>query len=245
MAELAFVTAPGQNAFFGELAQALRAELEALGVGATIASGDFPEPRSELVYVLLPPHEYVELRRGDVPIELLGRTIFVCAEQPGSHWFGSNLSVTRLGGAVFDINPASVRRLRELGIRAEHLPLGYTPAWDRFDPDARPTVDVTFLGRASRRRERLLAEWAPSLWRRRSHIVLSDNLQPNPDSSESFVAGGAKRRLLADSRLLVNIHESEQPYFEWLRVLDAIHCGAVVVSEWASDHAPLDPGEHF
>jgi hypothetical protein len=245
MVELAFVLAPGQNAFFAELAAALRAELEALGVRATAASGDFPAPRSELVYVLLPPHEYLELRRGDLPVGLLGRTIFVCAEQPGSHWFGSNLSVTRLGGAVFDINPASVRRLRELGIAAEHLALGYTPAWDRFDPDAAPAIDITFLGRASPRRERMLAEWAPSMWRRRSHIVLSDNLSPNPGSSQSFVAGEEKRRLLADSKLLVNVHNDEQPYFEWLRVLEAIHCGAVVVSEWASDYAPLVAGEHF
>ena len=84
MVELAFVLAPGQNAFFAELAAALRAELEALGVRATVASSDFPAPRPELVYVLLPPHEYLELRRGDLPVGLLGRElIFVCAEQPG------------------------------------------------------------------------------------------------------------------------------------------------------------------
>jgi Glycosyl transferase family 2/Glycosyl transferases group 1 len=245
MAEIAFVLAPGQNAFFRELAEALRAELERLGVAATIAEGDFPKPRKGLVYVLLPPHEYAELRRGDLPAELLGRTIFVCAEQPGSPWFGSNLGLTRLGGAVFDVNPASVRRLRELGIEAEHLRLGYTPLWDRFDPGADRSVDVLFLGRASRRREQLLASWAPALWRRRSRLVLSDNLSPNPATSESFVAGEEKRRLLADSKLLLNVHGDEEPYFEWLRVLEAIHCGAVVVSEWSTDYAPLVAGEHF
>jgi hypothetical protein len=245
MADLSFVLAPGQNAFFRELAEALRAELEALGVGATITEGDFPKPRVGLVYVLLPPHEYAELRRGDLPAEQLGRTIFVCAEQPGSRWFGSNLALTRLGGAVFDVNPASVRRMRELGIEAEHLPLGYTPLWDRFDAGADPSTDVLFLGRISRRREALLAGWGPKLWRRRSKLVISDNLRPNPASSESFVAGEEKRRLLADSRLLLNVHGDEEPYFEWLRVLEAIHCGSVVVSEWSTDYSPLVPGEHF
>ena len=245
MADIAFVLAPGQNAFFRELAEALRAELEELGVGATIAEGDFPEPRRGLVYVLLPPHEYAELREGDLPAELLGRTIFVCAEQPGSQWFGSNLGLTRLGGAIFDVNPASVRRMRELGIDAEHLPLGYTPQWDRFDPAADPKTDVLFMGRVSRRRERTLAGWGPTLWRRRARLVISDNLEPNPQSSESFVAGEEKRRLLADSKLLLNVHGDEEPYFEWLRVLEAIHCGAVVVSEWSTDYAPLVPGEHF
>jgi glycosyl transferase family 2 len=243
--ELAFVLAPGQNAFFRELAEALRAELEGLGVGATITTGDFPAPRPGLVYALLPPHEYAELRRGKLPRRLLGRTIFVCAEQPGTHWFGSNLALTRLGGAIFDVNPASVRRLRKLGIDAEHLPLGYTPLWDRFEADAEPRLDVVFLGRASKRRERLLAGWADSLSQHRCRIVISDNLRPNPDNSHSFVAGEEKRRLLASAKLLLNVHGDEEPYFEWLRVLEAIHCGAVVVSEWSTDYAPLVPGEHF
>ena len=194
MAEIAFVLAPGQNAFFRELAEALRAELERLGVGATIAEGDFPKPRKGLVYVLLPPHEYAELRQGDLPAELLGRTIFVCAEQPGTPWFGSNLGLTRLGGAIFDVNPASVRRMRELGIEAEHLPLGYTRLWDRFDAARRARRWTSSSSAARRaRRERLLASWAPALWRRNSRLVISDNLSPNPATSESFVAGEEKR----------------------------------------------------
>ena len=245
MAELAFVLAPGQNAFFRELAEALHHELGQLGVGASIVSGEFPEPRPGLVNVLIPPHEYAELRRGELPFEQLGRTIFICAEQPGTHWFGSNLALTRLGGAIFDVNPASVRRMDELGIEAEHLPLGYTPLWDCFDPGAEPAIDVTFLGRASKRRERLLSGWAGTLARHRCRIVLSDNLRPNPASSESFVAGERKRELLADSKVLLNVHADEEPYFEWLRVLEAIHCGAVVVSEWSTDYAPLVAGEHF
>jgi hypothetical protein len=245
MAELAFVLAPGQNAFFRELAEALRAELESLGVGATLVEGDFPKPRRGLVYVLLPPHEYAELRRGDLPADLLGRTIFVCAEQPGTPWFGSNLALTRLGGAIFDVNPASVRRLHALGIDAEHLPLGYTPLWDRFEADATPERDIVFMGSASRRRERRLAGCAGTLSRRRCELVISDNLRPNPGTSQSFVAGEDKRRLLAGARVLLNIHGGDEPYFEWLRVLEAIHCGAVVVSEWSTDYEPLVPGEHF
>jgi hypothetical protein len=243
--ELAFVLAPGQNAFFRELAEALRAELEALGVEAGIATGDFPEPRDGLVYVLVPPHEYAELRRGDLPTGLLGRTIFVCAEQPESPWFGSNLALTRLGGAVFDINRASVRRMRELGIEAEHLQLGYTPLWDRFDPEAARDVDILFLASATERRERLLAEWARSLSRHHCQIVVSDNLQPNVATSQSFLAGDDKWSLLARSRVMLNVHRTEEPYFEWQRVLEAIHCGAAVVSEWSTDTDQLVAGEHF
>jgi hypothetical protein len=243
--EIAFVLAPGQNAFFVELASAMCDELRSLGVQSSIATGDFPEPRFDRVYVLVPPHEYAQLRGGDLPRHLLGRTIFICAEQPESRWFGSNLPLTRLGAAVFDVNLASVRRLAELGIRADHLPLGYTPLWDRFDLASERDLDFLFYASATRRRERILAGWAGSLWRHRSHLVISDNQQPNTASSESFLAGEDKWRLLARARVVLNLHRSEEPYFEWQRVLEAIHCGAAVVTEPSTDFAPLVPGEHF
>jgi hypothetical protein len=245
MAEIAFVLAPGQNAFFGELAGALSHELRSLGVDSSVTTGDFPDPRPGRVYVLIPPHEYAELRDGRLPAGLLRRTIFVCAEQPGTPWFGSNLALTRLGGAVFDVNPASVRRLHQLGIEARHLPLGYTPLWDRFDPGRDRTVDVVFLASATQRRERLLAGWADALWRRRAHLVISDNTRPNVATSQSFIAGDDKWSLLGRTKVLLNVHRTEEPYFEWQRVLEAILCGAVVVSEWSTDHDPLVPGEHF
>jgi hypothetical protein len=245
VAELAFVLAQGQNAFFAELASALSHELRALGVASSITTGGFPDPRPGRVYALVPPHEYAELRRGRLPRHLLPRTIFVCAEQPGTPWFGSNLALTRLGGAVFDVNAASVRRLRQLGIEASHLPLGYTPLWDRFHPGRERSVDIAFLASATERRERLLAGWAQSLWRRRTHLVISDNAQPNVATSGSFVAGEDKWSLLSNTRVLLNLHRTEEPYFEWQRVLEAILCGAVVVSEHSTDFEPLVPGEHF
>jgi hypothetical protein len=243
--EITFVLARAQNAFFVELAEAMCHELRSLGVHSSLATGDFPEPRPDRVYVLVPPHEYAQLRGGALPRHLLGRTIFICAEQPESRWFGSNLPLTRLGASVFDVNRASVRRLAELGIRADHLPLGYTPLWDRFDSASRRDLDFLFYASATRRRERILAGWARSLWRHRSHLVISDNLQPNTATSESFLAGEDKWRLLARARVVLNLHRSDEPYFEWQRVLEAIHCGAAVVTEPSTDYHPLVPGEHF
>ena len=64
-------------------------------------------------------------------------------------------------------------------------------------------------------------------------------------TSASFVAGEDKLGLLARSRVLLNLHRHSEPYFEWVRVLEAVHCGAVVVSEWSRDYEPLVPGAHF
>ncbi|MGI8461095.1 MAG: glycosyltransferase [Solirubrobacterales bacterium] len=242
MLELDLIVHRGQNAFFRELALALRDELVALGVGARVTES-VREPRPGLAYALLPPHEYAWLTWGLLPRRVLRRTVFICAEQPGTHWFKADVAIARLGGAVLDINRAAVREFRDRGIPAEHLPIGWTPRWET--PSEERDVDITFLGSLTDRRERLLAGYAPTLAEHRAQLVISDNRRPNTATSGSFIAGEDKRRLLARSKVLLNVHQDQRSYFEWLRVVEAIHCGAVVVSEPSSDHAPLVEGEHF
>ncbi len=80
---------------------------------------------------------------------------------------------------------------------------------------------------------------APALARHRCELVISDNDSPNPATSASFVAGEDKWSLLGRSKLLLNVHRDDHsPYFEWVRVLEAIHCGAVVVSERSTAFRP-------
>lgn len=50
---------------------------------------------------------------------------------------------------------------------------------------------------------------------------------------------------LARTKLLVNLHQEHSRSFEWVRVLQAIANGCVVVSEPSLDDQPLVPGEHF
>jgi hypothetical protein len=246
MPEIEFVLARRQNAFFSELAAILRDELRALGIEATTSIGTGSRPRPEVVQVLLPPHEYVALAGDGLPPDRIGRMMFICAEPPASPWFEGNVRLAPFAGAMFDINQASVEEFAARGIDARHLQLGYSASWDRFDPDAERDVDVAFLGCATERRGRLLAGYAPTLARLRSELVISDNDRPNPASAASFLAGEDKWSLLRRSKVLLNVHrESHPPYFEWVRVLEAIHCGAVVVSEPSSHFAPLEPGRHF
>jgi len=245
--ELAFVLARRQNHFFVELVEALRDELNLLGYPSSVCWDGFPEPRSGVVSLLVPPHEYVYLRGEDSlpPPEVLARTIFVCAEQPGTTFFGRNAALVPRAGAAFDINVGSARALAGLGVR--HLPLGWTPRWDQgpFSPGEQRELDVLFLGCATPRRLTALASYAPALWRHRCEYRISDNSRPNPAASPSFVVGEDKRRLLRGAEVLINIHQDERPYFEWLRMVEAMLAGAVVVTEHSVDFEPLVPGRHF
>jgi hypothetical protein len=258
--EFRFTLADGQNQFFVELAEALAYELRALGAAANITVGDIPVPREGLVDVFLPPHEYVSLSRYRPPDQLLRRSIVISAEQPDSHFFAANVPLARDAGAVFDINPRSVRAYAAEGIEASLLELGHTSLWDRFDgptsvsAKARSVgppeplerdIDILFLGRLSRRRELALASYAGIFERFRCHLGLSDNSRPNLASGAAFVAGAEKRDLLARSKVLLNVHGEDEPYFEWLRVAEAICAGCAVVSERSSDFAPLEWGRHL
>ena len=61
----------------------------------------------------------------------------------------------------------------------------------------------------------------------------------------NFLAGQAKWDLLASSRVLLNVHRSDVPYFEWVRVLEAVTNGCLVVTESSTDYGPLIPGKHL
>ena len=247
MPALAFVMADRQTFFFRELVDALRDELEQLGIQTTTTTGAFPPLQRDLAYALVPPHEYFNLRgQLEQPSAAqLARTIFVCAEQPGTWFFDENVRLASGAHAVFDINPEAVEAFRVRGVEAHYLQLGYTSQWDRFDGTAYRDVDVLFLGSYTGRRSTYLAGYADSLSRWRSHIALSDGSRPNADPAANFVVDEEKWRLFGRSKVLLNLHQDTEPYFEWLRIVQAMLNGCVVVSEHSIGYEPLSPGEHF
>jgi hypothetical protein len=76
-------------------------------------------------------------------------------------------------------------------------------------------------------------------------LVLGDDHGPNSVAQANFTIDAAKWKLLARSRVLLNIHIGDRPYFEWLRVVQAICNGVFVVSEHSTGTAPLQAGAHF
>lgn len=243
--EFAFVMAKRQNHFFVDLVAALRYELDKIGVSSFVSTDGFPPPRAGLVSVLFPPHEYFVLEKEVPPREVLARTIFICAEQPGTGHFDQNVELAPAAGALFDLNQQSVREFAMRGIEAQHLPLGYSGFWDRGWDDSERDVDLVFLGASTERRLRYLAGYTPVLSRHRTKLIITDNSGPNSKGLANFLVGEEKLALLRRSKVLINIHQDRTPYFEWQRVVESVHCGCVVVSEHSTDFEPLVPGVHF
>jgi hypothetical protein len=249
-AQIAVVLAEGQNAFFVELAHALVDALIAGGTAASVVVGEMPPLANGLVPLVLPPHEVAQLggREALADPQLRARSIAVCAEQPGSSWFADDVALLHDFGAVFDLSGPSVAALTRLGIPARRLHLGHVPAWDTCahgDPNAGRDLDVVFLGSVTPRREPILAACADALAEHEIELVISDNSRPNRATGPGFLAGADKRARLRRARVLLSVHGDDLPYFEWLRAMDALHSGAVLVTESSSDTDPLVAGNHL
>ncbi len=229
-----------------ELLAAVAHEVEAAGMPTELAFDSLPEGGSR-AYVLV-PHEYYECVRDEHwPTRAqLARTVALCTEQPGTHWFDLGAKYGRSAGAVVDIYKGAIRVLERKGIRAEHFPLGYTSFWDRWERDesVERHVDVLHLGAGNERRLRALAGYAGTLWPHRTRLLIPPE-SPKTSERADFLTGDSKLDCLRSAKVLLNLHRQESAYFEWVRVLEAICNGCVLVSERSPDSEPLVAGEHF
>jgi len=236
---------PRQPYLLRELAETLHHELELQAVPSSLHLRGFPEPRPSLVYVLLDPKSYVtnEAEQALPDDAILRRTIFVCAEAPPSTDEDRHVALLRRAGAVFVLDQRSVVAMHRLGITARVLRPGYSKSLDRFDPTAPRPIDVTFLGIHSLRRTKFLGRAARVLSRHNCVLEISEESPKAEDTSSPLAQ--ARWPLLAETKVLISLHRDDQARFDWGGAVDAIHAGAVVVTEPSSGTSPLVPGEHL
>jgi hypothetical protein len=238
------------NVFMTEIAALLAASLVDLGYETVFPAPGLPERQAGRVNLVVAPHEFFPLQEGLPEADLVSAaaaSVSIGVEQPGTTWFELGAHYASHGLGILDINSYAVDELSRRGLEATHLQLGYHSSWDQWggDEDHPRHKDVLFLGSVTDRRERYLGSYAELLGDRTCDLRLFEFPHPMSEPRGLFVAGEDKWDLLAASRILLNIHRDETPYFEWLRVLEAIVNGCLVVSEHSSDYGSLVPGEHL
>jgi len=245
-----FVSANG-NMFMAEIAGLIAAAATDLGRWSTVVHGGLPgEAGDGAVEFVVAPHEYFPLLRDRVEREKLASVdscVLIATEQPGTSWFETSFAYCRNARLVLDINKAGVAELRARSVNVHHLPLGYHSSLDEWRGESgRPRpVDLLFMGALTPRREMFLGEHAAAFAPFASRILLTDPTRPLIEPAANFVTGREKHLLLAGSKVLLNLHQGEQPYFEWHRIVPALANGCVVVSEPSRDYGPLRAFEHF
>ncbi|MGH2876591.1 MAG: glycosyltransferase family protein [Solirubrobacteraceae bacterium] len=236
MPEVAFVMSAGQRRSLRELATTIAYELGLQGVPSSLHLDGFPKSRPGLVHILLDPCDYLRIEGeerlpGDAPLR---RTVLLCTEPVTAADDDEHLALLRRAGALFVLDRRTQVVLERAELRARLLRPGYSRSLDHFDPDAPRPIDVAFAGSRSARRSEQLDRISGVLARR------SCRWQMLEDGDD-----GTPWTLLTQARVAINLHRGDDVRLEWRRVLDAIHAGAVVVTEHASDMSPLVPGEHL
>jgi hypothetical protein len=245
MPEAAFVLPVRHDPWLHDLVRTVCHELELQAVTSTLTVGRFPEIRPGRVYVLVDPWAYVSAGGEEALPEdaVLRASVFLLAERPPAASDVAHQSLLRRAGDLFAFDPRTRLALERLEIPCRLLRPGFSASLDRFDPEAERPIDLAFVGTQTERRERYLARAAAVLDRHRSLVELTEPAPPGGDPDT--VSVDARPPGLTEAKIALNLHAGDDAALEWHRVVDAVHAGAVVVSEHAHGFAPLIPGEHL
>ena len=243
-----FVSGRG-NVFMREIAEHLVEALLLTGRPGELVIDDLPDSADDPMHnLVVAPHEFFVLSPSAEPDRLRAAAASICinTEQPGTPFFDLAMTYAARGPVVLDINQYSLGAVRRLGLAAVHLPLGCTPSMDVWQGENRPRrVDIGFLSGRTPRREQFIAGAGGMLWEWNTDLRFFSWHRPILGGGPGFATGDEKFAALADTRVLLNVHRGEEPYFEWARVVEAIANGCVVASETSVGIEPLVPGVHF
>ena len=95
------------------------------------------------------------------------------------------------------------------------------------------------------RRDEFFAEHAPFFADHRCHIRFVPLGFAKTRVTRSYLSEQRRNELLSQSRLLLNIHYSEQKYFEWHRALVGLANQCCFITETSEGYGDLVPGKHF
>jgi len=210
------VSPPGysHSEAFREVAEGLHHGLRALGHDSVVTTELAVEGRRP---ILLGANLLAAARAVPPPGAILYNLEQV---QEGSPWFGRELLELYRRHPLWDYSAANATALERLGLpRPRVVPVGYVPELTRIAP-ADEDVDVLFYGSLNDRRKAVLRE----LEARGARVHIAFGLY-----------GAARDRLVARSRLVLNVHFYEAKVFEIVRVSYLLANRRTVVSERGHD----------
>ncbi|MDP9005193.1 MAG: glycosyltransferase, partial [Verrucomicrobiota bacterium] len=242
------------NLFIIEIAELAAAGFREIGCEAQLLLDEVPQesPPEDTLQIIVTPHEYYNLFLSDMvdrrrARQLTRGAILLCTEQPETHWFESNMRWGIYARGVADINPLGVMAYRARGLPCQLLHLGHHSILaDRAKvPHRARDIDITFLGSLTPRRDQFFAENAGFFSKQRCHLRLVPLGFAKTKLTKSYLSIERRNELLSQTKILLNVHYSDQKYFEWHRMLVGLANGCCIITETCQGHGALIPGKHF
>ena len=238
----------GTSAPAAELAHAIRAELEALGAGPRVVRRP-RDPSEGVPLLVVAPHEVLPALQRETREQfgsIVAQSLLLVLAHPSSPAWQAALPYAEHAAALLHASDAGVAAFKRLGRRVRRFPIGYHATFEATEGRAAERdVDVAFVGVTSPLRLRELAEAAPVLAAHRTAIHLPDTSATPSGAVLDYLGAEERNALYARSSLALDLHHDDDNGFGWLRAVQAICNGAVVLAEEADDHLPLQPDRHF
>jgi hypothetical protein len=258
LGRIAVLVSSHGNIFMRDIARDLARDLAACG--ATVRIGDetsSPDARDG-TRIIVAPHEFFTQGAGRAWMrdDVVGNAVLFGTEQMQTPWFAQSLPFLFMARAAIDMSPRTAALLRQTGLPAtDYLPSMLRPpealtAQDRAHPlfrslpPAAPSerpIDIAFLGTDGPRRRDFFTRNTMDGFA--STIYLRDPTSgPIQDAALTRLAA----HIAAQAKISLNIHQDEQDYFEWHRMVRlGMANGSLVVSEPCERQRDFHPGTHY
>ncbi|MGC1305932.1 MAG: tetratricopeptide repeat protein [Phormidesmis sp.] len=264
------------NYFITEIADFIAAAFSQAGHQVMRLSENDPPPDNLDGHWVIAPHEFFYLGDGPQWAQRqqwLSQAIIVNVEQPQTTWFSKAFHFLRHTKIIFDINVKSAAIMQALKLPAYWLPLGYLPQYAKAIaptqlPDLRALkslspqvaqqlpemdaplgdrpIDLHFIGTLNPRREQFFATSAHWLSQYRCFLHIPPMGVPLIEGQDQALDTSAVVGLSRRSKILLNVHRDDLPYFEWHRIMfHGLWQSTLVVTEPCHDIPGLVAGEHF
>ncbi|MFK7933211.1 MAG: hypothetical protein AB8G22_06850 [Saprospiraceae bacterium] len=250
------------NYFFEEIRSLFAQGLRALGYQVTFGDEQSGYLAVCDYHIVVAAHEFLFFSKGKQLKRLPKNLIIVATEQHTSLWYKRVLPFFKKAEHVWEMDLQNVDLLQKMGINAQYCPLAYLPDFEWYEeikklPMNRATcflnpsittesywqrahqqrpIDLFFIGSITERRTEFFTMNAEFFAPFRNYFRLIDTGYPlqlvNPFELDSRTVCGLEQR----TKIVLNIHRADEPYFEWHRMLlHGMAQGALVISEPIQD----------
>lgn len=197
--------------------------------------------------IVLAPHDFFYL--GGAPNasdRQFSSALLINTEQMPSRWFARILQLLFKAPLVLDMNVQTAASLCRLGINARFLPMGYVPQNTIFQANLMERardIDLLWIGSNSKRRQRWAQQHQDIFRRHRSFVRLVGVVGALSDANPLAINPMQYTLLARRTKIQLNIHHFNMPYFEWQRIIHyGLLQGNCVVTETSPRVPGLQPG---
>lgn len=260
------------NCFIKEIAEDLRDYIQATGLNSIAVTEDYTPRKKPDLYIFCAPHEFFFLSGSEKwkKEDIIANSVMLNTEQPQTNWFNRGIIYLFMSKGVIDFSYQNCSIFSDMGIKTFHfdpivssnpteiiskdtennfykiLPDSAKKTSNIVKPFFDRAIDVSFFGNDSKRRDKFLSRNAEYFSSKECFFYYRKSQGPITNEGPSEILSRIPSYVADNSKIVLNIHRDEDPYFEWHRIVkQGLARGAVVVSEECLPHPLYKEGVHF